>query len=99
MGSKGSLFVNDDHLVLHSGDSLRTRFDFSEALSAGSHHPEWMEPVVRNFGREIMETRYRGANFRETWWCSHLINLAYRSDRAANRVIDVCNPILETLDS
>lgn len=98
VGSKGSLFVNDDHLVLHSVDSLRTRFDFSEALSAGSHHPEWMEPVVRNFGREIMETRYRGANFRETWWCSHLINLAYRSDRDSNRVIEVCNPLLDTLD-
>jgi predicted dehydrogenase len=98
VGSRGSLLVNDDHLVLHSGDSPGARFDFSEALSAGSHHPEWMEPVVKNFGREIMETGHRGANFRETRWCSHLINLAYRSERDASRFIEVCNPLLETLD-
>ena len=98
VGSEGSLFVNDDHLVLHSRDSLPARFDFSEALSAGSHHPEWMEPVVRNFGREIVETSYRGTNLMETRWCSHLINLAYRSNRDANSVIDICSSVLETLD-
>jgi D-apiose dehydrogenase len=98
VGSMGSLFVNDDHLVLHPGDSLPVRFDFSEALSAGSHHPEWMEPVVRNFGREIVELRYRGTNLMETRWCSHLINLAYRSNRDANCVIDICSPVPETLD-
>jgi len=98
VGSEGSLFVNDDHLVLHSGDSLPVRFDFSEALSAGSHHPEWMTPVVRNFGREIAEPRYRGANLTETLWCSHLINLAYRSNREANSVTDVCSPVLGIID-
>ena len=96
-GKKGSLLVNDDHLVLHSGDSPPVRFDFSEALSAGSHHPEWMEPVVRNFGREIVETRYRGTNLMETRWCSHLIDLAYRSHRGAIGVLDVCSPVLENL--
>jgi D-apiose dehydrogenase len=98
VGSKGSLFVNDDHLILHPGDSLPVRFDFSEALSAGSHHPEWMEPVVKNFGREIVEPAYRGANLKETWCCSHLINLAYRSNRDSISVIDVCGPVPATLD-
>jgi D-apiose dehydrogenase len=98
VGSKGSLLVNDDHLILHSRDSLPVRFDFAEALSAGSHHPEWMEPVVRNFGREIMETRYRGTNLIETRWCSHLIHLAYRSNQDSKGVIDVCSPLVENLD-
>jgi D-apiose dehydrogenase len=98
VGSKGSLLVNDNHLVLHSEDSPPVRFDFAEALSAGSHHPEWMEPVVGNFSREIVETRYRGTNLMEARWCSHLINLAYRSHRDAAHAIDVCGPVLETLD-
>jgi predicted dehydrogenase len=98
VGSEGSLLVNDDHLILHSRDSLPVRFDFAEALSAGSHHPEWMEPVVRNFGREIVEPLYRGTNFIETRWCSHLIDLAYRSNRDASGVIEICQPLMETLD-
>jgi predicted dehydrogenase len=98
VGSRGSLFVNDDHLVLHPENSLPVRFDFSEALSAGSHHPEWMEPVVRNFGREILEPHYRGTNLMETLWCSHLINLAYRSIQDSNPVIEVSRPLLETPD-
>jgi predicted dehydrogenase len=97
VGSKGSLLVNDDHLILHDGESPPIRFDFTEALSAGSHHPEWMEPVVRNFAREIMEAHYRGTNLMEARWCSHLIDLAYRSDRATASNIDVCSPVLETL--
>jgi len=98
VGDSGSLFVNDDHLVLHPEDSLPVRFDFAEALSAGSHHPEWMEPVVNNFAREIVETRYRGTNLLEARWCSHLINLAYCSPRDASSAIDVCSPLPETLD-
>jgi predicted dehydrogenase len=98
VGNEGSLFLNDDHLVLHSGDSLPVRFDFPEALSAGSHHPEWMEPVVRNFCREVIDPRYRGTNFTETQWCSHLISLAYRSGKGSKAVIEVCSPLPEPLD-
>ncbi len=98
-GGRGTLFVNDDHLVLHSNGSAPVRFDFSEALSAGSHHPEWMEPVVRNFRREILDTGYRGANLTEAVWCSNLINLAYRANEDSMSVIDVCSRPMETLRS
>jgi predicted dehydrogenase len=98
VGDNGSLFVNDDHLVLHSGDSPPVRFEFSQALSAGSHHPEWMEPVVNNFAREIEETRYRGTNLLEARWCSHLINIAYHSRRDASCAMDICSPFGENLD-
>jgi predicted dehydrogenase len=92
VGTRGTLFVNDDHLVLRSDESPEARFDFPEALSAGSHHPEWMEPVVKNFRREILDTRYRGANLREATWCSHLISLAYRASQDSAGVVDVCAP-------
>jgi UDP-N-acetylglucosamine 3-dehydrogenase len=92
VGDKGRLLVKDDHLVLHSRDLPPARFHFPEALSAGSHHPEWMEPVVEDFAREIMETRYRGANLTEARWCAHLINLAYCSSRDASVISEVCCP-------
>jgi predicted dehydrogenase len=90
-GTRGSLFVNDDHLLLHSNDSPPARFDFAQALSAGSHHPEWMEPVVENFRREILDARYRGVNLTEAAWCSRLIDLAYSANKNAMSVIDVCS--------
>jgi predicted dehydrogenase len=99
VGSRGTLFVNDDHLILHSDDSPPERFDYSEALSGGSHHPEWMEPVVRNFRREILDTVCRGANLKETLWCSSLINLAYSANENSMSVIDVCGESVETYRS
>lgn len=98
VGSKGSLFVNDDHLVLRPTDFTPAWFDFSEALSASSHHSEWMEPVVRNFFREIVDARYRGTNLREATWCNHLISLAYRANKDAISVIDVCDQLMGPSD-
>ncbi len=89
-GGKGILFINDDHLILQSKDSPPARFQFPEALSAVSHHPEWMGPVVGNFRREIQDAGSRGANLMEAMRCSYLINLAYRAGRDAIGVIDVC---------
>jgi predicted dehydrogenase len=97
VGTDGRLLVNDDHLVLHSKGSLPDRFNFTEALSAGSHHPKWMEPVVENFAREILETRRRGTNLMEASWCAHLINLAYRSNRDASLVTEIRSPVLDIL--
>lgn len=89
-GDLGSILINDDHLLLHSGDSTPVRFDFSEALSKGSHHTAWMEPVVENFGREIMEDGHRGTNLTEARWCARLIDLAYRAGRQASGDTAVC---------
>jgi predicted dehydrogenase len=96
VGTKGSLSVNDDHLLLNSDDSPPARFDFLEALSAGSHHPEWMEPVVKNFRREILDAGYRGANLAEAALCSRLIDLAYSANKNAMGVIEVCSQYPET---
>jgi predicted dehydrogenase len=98
-GSAGTIFVNDDHLVLHSDGFAPARFDFPEALSGESHHSEWMDPVVRNFKREILDIDYRGANLTEALWCSSLINLAYRANEESMGVIDVCSRPAETYRS
>ncbi len=88
-GEKGALHMNDDHLILDGHSSPPLRFDFNEALSAGSHHPEWMDPVVRNFSREISDPGHRGSNLAEAMRCAKLIQLAYRSNQEGCRHMPV----------
>lgn len=88
-GDKGSVFVNDDHLILERQSKAPLRFEFPEALSAGSHHPEWMQPVIDNFHQEINSLQPRGLNLTEARWCTQLIELAYRSNRESSRPIEV----------
>ncbi|MFZ2447130.1 MAG: Gfo/Idh/MocA family oxidoreductase [Syntrophobacteraceae bacterium] len=83
VGEKGTLHMNDDHLILDCGDAPSLCFNFDETLSAGSHHPEWMDPVVDHFGREIEDPEHRGSNLAEAMRCAKLIRLAYRSYREA----------------
>jgi predicted dehydrogenase len=88
VGEHGTLHMNDDHLILDCHHSPPLRLDFNETLSAGSHHPEWMDPVVHHFGREIADREHRGSNLAEAMRCAKLIQLAYRSHREAN-----CSPM------
>ena len=76
--------IGDDHLLLHARGAAPVRYEFAEALSAGSHHTEWMEPVVAEFEREIREPGRRGANLAEACWCARLIDSAYRSGRGSS---------------
>ncbi len=89
VGDRGTIDINDDHLIVHARDCTAIRFDFPEALSAGSHHPEWMEPVIADFSREILESGQRGTNLAEAQWCARLIDLAYRSGRDSSSPIEV----------
>ncbi|MGV8074724.1 MAG: Gfo/Idh/MocA family protein [Syntrophobacteraceae bacterium] len=84
VGEKGALYMNDDHLLLDCSGSPAIRFDFPEAISAGSHHPEWMEPVVEDFCREIRNVQCRGANLSEALQCATIIQAAYRSSRESS---------------
>lgn len=97
VGDKGTIFVNDDHIVLDRHGKSSERFDFAEALSAGSHHPEWMAPVIENFHREIKNVHERGGNLMEAQWCTQLIQLAYQSNREASRPIKLLKPESMTL--
>jgi predicted dehydrogenase len=83
-GECGTLSIDDDHILLVSKGSPPVRFEFPQALSAGSHHPEWMDRVVEEFSQEIADTRRRGANLMEAHRCIQLIELAYLSSREAS---------------
>jgi predicted dehydrogenase len=78
-GDAGTLRLNDDHLILENLNGDRQRWDFSEALSAGSHHLPWMKPVIDAFYQEVCDGPERGANLREARCCSELIDRAYQS--------------------
>lgn len=89
-GDRGTLFINDDHLILDRRNREPVRYDFPEALSAGSHHPEWMKPVIDGFYEEIHElTDSPGANLIEAQWCTQLIQLAYRSHKESSRPMGI----------
>ena len=84
------IWINDDHLSVAS--DLRSeprRIVFPEALSRSSHHPEWMQPVLENFRREIFDPTIRGRNITEAKWCARIIDLAYRSYQEGSRPIPV----------
>jgi predicted dehydrogenase len=90
-GDEGTLFINDDHLLLCTGSCPTERYDFPEPLSGSSHHPEWMKPVIEDFLREVRNVRARGANWAEAKQCAELTHLAYQSHREGSRSIPVGN--------
>lgn len=92
-GERGTLFLNDDHLVLDAKGSAAARYDFTTALSQGSHHLGWMDPVIKKFLREVIDPSVRGENLKEAKTCAELINLAYQSHREGARLIPV-NPLV-----
>jgi predicted dehydrogenase len=94
-GDRGRLLINDDHLVLCRADDPPLRHDFPEALSGGSHHLEWMEPVVEGFFREILDAESRGANLMESKWCALLTCLAYQSHQEGSRFMEIGDPSLQ----
>ncbi|MCE5241683.1 MAG: hypothetical protein LLF99_00670, partial [Desulfobacteraceae bacterium] len=90
-GERGTMTIGDDHILVESDGTQPQRYDFQEALSAGSHHPEWMDCVVEDFVREIRDAALRGSNLREARTCIELIELAYRSNREASCSMEVCS--------
>lgn len=91
-GDRGELFLEDDHLLLCPENRSPTRYDFPVALSASSHHWEWMESVIEDFHQEVMDVGLRGRNLSEAKWCAHLIHLAYQSHREGSCFIPVGEP-------
>ena len=89
VGECGTLSINDDHILLVPKGYPPVRYEFPEALSAGSHHPEWMDRVVEEFSLEIADIRRRGTNLMEARRCIQLIELAYLSSREASCPIEL----------
>ncbi|MBF0551942.1 MAG: Gfo/Idh/MocA family oxidoreductase, partial [Deltaproteobacteria bacterium] len=93
IGTKGTISINDDHLILSRHDAAPVRYDFSEALSRGSQHLEWMKPVIEGFRQEVCDASIRGANLDEARWCVHLTSLAYQSYKEGSRPVSVIGQI------
>ena len=88
LGEKGDILIKDDHLILLT-DAPAIRYDFPEALSRASHHPTWMQKVIGDFLREILDEEVRGKNLAEAKWCSRVTHLAYQSGREGSRPVRV----------
>jgi len=89
VGDKGKLIIDDDHIILKNNGSM-LRYNFSPPLSKGSHHLEWMIPVIDNFFEELTG-KNTGGNIKEAIQCLHLISLAYKSFQNGCSSIEVCS--------
>jgi predicted dehydrogenase len=96
-GDKGSIYINDDHLVLKRQDCAPVQYDFPHALSTSSHHLEWMEPVLSEFYREVVVRETGQANLKEAAWCTQLAHHAYESHKKNARFIPIINPFESTI--
>ena len=90
IGEKGDIRIKDDHLILKNKSYFR-RYNFNPPLSKGSHHLEWMKPVIDEFFEELMGIRKRGSNIKEAITCLHLICLAYDSQNNGCIPVKVCS--------
>jgi predicted dehydrogenase len=72
-GTLGRLDMEDDTLRLDIRDGGREVFHFDSRLSAGSHHPDWFEFVIEEFGSELRDASCRGANLNVVHQCLRLV--------------------------
>lgn len=79
-GSSGWLHVNDDTLQIEN-NAGRRQLNFTQALSGGSHHPDWYGRVLDDFLHEIETPALRGRNLEEAAWCLHLLDACRRSHK------------------
>ena len=88
VGTAGELTIDDDELVMR-GDGRDEHLRLATGLSAGSHHPEWFAGVLDAFRHELDEPAARGTNQAEAELCLLMLNVAYASDAAGSRPLDV----------
>lgn len=91
-GDSDEIILADDQLIRTSKNNIWESYHFPEKLSAGSHHPQWMAGVLREFLEEILDAGIRGRNFREAEICSRLIRLAYDSHQAGGKWLSLTCP-------
>lgn len=83
-GEKGSLLVDDDMITVDNHEG-RQEIRFNEALSQGSHHPDWYGAVMADFVTEITDTGRSGQNFIEAGWCRHMMEMCAGSSSEGKR--------------
>ena len=85
-GTRGCLRLEGRTLELRSEKQGPRRFEFSEALSEGSHHPEWFDPVAAAFLAEVDDPDHRGTSLEEASLCLSVIEAAGESNRSGQPV-------------
>jgi predicted dehydrogenase len=86
IGTTGRIELEGETLVLVQGASER-RWSCPPALSAGSVHPDWFDPVVEQFVGEATRTLPRDGNLAEASCCLELESRARESSRHGGRTI------------
>ena len=94
-GDRGSLLVDDDTIRLKTPDDSRDT-QFAEALSQGSHHPDWYGRVIDDFVSEIKDPTRSGRNFIEAGWCQVMMETCVTSSREGTRK-DLSSPAEEVI--
>lgn len=75
IGTRGEIVIGDDAL-----EALGTTTIFPEALSAGSHHPEWFAAMLPDVVAAFRTPAAAAALFEEAAASLSIIQQAYRSD-------------------
>ncbi len=84
-GNRGNLIIDDDTIVLDSEGGKRT-ISFPQALSQGSHHPDWYSAVFADFFSELRDMKKRGENFQEAGWCQKMMEGCVLSNRKGEKI-------------
>ncbi len=91
-GTLGTLILDDDRLLFTTHEGHREEMRFDTALSAGSHHADWFEPLLMDFVVEMNDAIKRGTNFKEAGWCLALTSAAYQSNLQGFQEVSVFLP-------
>jgi len=80
IGTAGRIELHDDALAV-TRHGLERRWSLPPALSDGSYHPDWFDPVLDQFLAEVAGLARRGSNLAEASLCVELQALARESSR------------------
>lgn len=82
-GSRASLELKDDLLILMPEKGPPQTFSFPEKLSAGSAHPQWFKALLLDFEIAAANPAADQTNFAQASFCLNVTLQAYRSCAAA----------------
>lgn len=89
-GGGGRLALRDDAVELATQAGVE-RFEFPEALSAGSAHPEWLAALLPDFEQAAAGGAARARNLDEASFCAEMTQRIYHSHKHGR------NPMRENL--
>lgn len=83
-GANGRLALLDDAVELTTTQGTE-RFAFSEKLSAGSAHPDWMASLLPSFEEAALGGAARARNLEEAVFCAEMTQRIYYSHKHGRR--------------